>query len=48
MGIQTKEHLRAVAALTPDTRDREVRHVALRNGVTLIEWAVLLDKIQAL
>jgi len=48
MGIHTKEHLKAVAALTPETRDREVRHVALQNGITLIEWAVLLDRIVVL
>lgn len=48
LGITRKEHLRAVARLTEETRDREVREEALRKGVTVMEWAILLDKLQTL
>jgi hypothetical protein len=48
LGIRSKEHLRAVADLTEETRDREVREEALRNGVTVVEWAILLDRLQSL
>jgi hypothetical protein len=48
LGIRTEEHLRAVGRLSEDTRDREVKEEALRNGVTVVEWAILLDKLQSL
>lgn len=48
LGIVTEGHLRAVARLTEETRDREVKDEALRQGVTVMEWAILLDKLQAL
>ena len=48
LGIVKMEHLRAVARLTEETRDREVREPALKRGVTVVEWAILLDKIIAL
>ncbi len=31
-----------------ETRDREVREEALRKGVTIVEWAILIDKLQSL
>ncbi|GJF00511.1 hypothetical protein PsYK624_168000 [Phanerochaete sordida] len=48
LGVVKMEHLRAVARLSPSTRDRELRDPALRRGVTAMEWAILLDKILAL
>jgi hypothetical protein len=48
LGIVTEGHLRAVARLTEETRDREVKDEALRQGVTVMEWAILLDRLQAL
>ncbi|KAJ7584573.1 hypothetical protein C8J56DRAFT_951373 [Mycena floridula] len=48
LGIHDIDHLRAVAALTPVTRDREVREFALQYGMTVVEWAVFLDRIKRL
>lgn len=48
LGIKKEEHLRAVAKMNEEIRDREVRDVALRSGVTAIEWAILLDKLKSL
>jgi hypothetical protein len=31
-----------------ETRDREVKEEALRKGVTIVEWAILIDKLQSL
>ncbi|KAF8955957.1 hypothetical protein BDZ97DRAFT_1854189 [Flammula alnicola] len=45
LGIRRMEHLRAVARLTPTTRDREIKEDALRLGITVMEWAILVDKI---
>jgi hypothetical protein len=45
LGINKVEHLRAVAKLTPATRDREIREDALRMGITVMEWAIFVDKI---
>lgn len=45
LGIMKVEHLKAVAHLSEEMRDREVREEALRMGVTVVEWAVLLDKV---
>lgn len=45
LGIYKLEHLKAVASLSPGMRDREVREVALRLGMTVVEWAILADKI---
>lgn len=45
LGIRKVGHLRAVANLTPNTRDREIREDALRMGVTVMEWAIFVDKI---
>ncbi|KIP06843.1 hypothetical protein PHLGIDRAFT_444326 [Phlebiopsis gigantea 11061_1 CR5-6] len=48
LGICKMEHLRAVKRLTEETRDRELREPALKKGVTVMEWAILLDKILTL
>ncbi|KAF8887150.1 hypothetical protein BD779DRAFT_531135 [Infundibulicybe gibba] len=48
LGITKPEHLRAVARLSEETRDREVKEEALRQGVTVMEWAILLDKLHEL
>ncbi|KZT65825.1 hypothetical protein DAEQUDRAFT_496379 [Daedalea quercina L-15889] len=48
LGMQRIEHLRAIARLSEDTRNREVKEHALRRGVTVVEWAILLDKLQTL
>ena len=46
MAIDPKvEHLKAVTRLSEEMRDREVREEALRMGVTVVEWAILLDKV---
>lgn len=42
------EHLKAVTRLSEEMRDREVREEALRMGVTVVEWAILLDKVSML
>jgi len=42
------EHLRAIARLSEETRDREIKEQALKRGVTVMEWAILLDKLQDL
>ena len=46
--MTSEEHLRAVARLSEDTRDKEIREEALRMGVTIVEWAILIDKLQSL
>ncbi|KAF8157896.1 hypothetical protein B0H34DRAFT_706631 [Crassisporium funariophilum] len=48
LGIRKVEHLKAVARLTPVTRDREVKEGALRLGITVMEWAILVDRIFSL
>ncbi|KAI1790208.1 hypothetical protein LXA43DRAFT_525605 [Ganoderma leucocontextum] len=48
LGIKRVDHLRAIARLSDDTRDREVKEEALRRGVTVVEWAIFLDKLQSL
>lgn len=48
LGICKIEHLRAVRRLTEETRNRELREPALKRGVTVMEWAILLDKILTL
>ncbi|KAF5348547.1 hypothetical protein D9756_009588 [Leucocoprinus leucothites] len=45
LGITKVEHLRAVTRLSEEMRDREVKEEALRMGVTVVEWAILLDKV---
>ncbi|PCH39806.1 hypothetical protein WOLCODRAFT_161881 [Wolfiporia cocos MD-104 SS10] len=48
LGIERLEHLRAIAKLSEETRDREIKEEALRMGMTIVEWAILLDKIHSL
>ncbi|KAF8215204.1 hypothetical protein K438DRAFT_2008623 [Mycena galopus ATCC 62051] len=48
VGILGAEHLRAVGKLSEDTRNREIKEEVLKLGVTVIEWAILLDKLQSL
>ncbi|GLB38757.1 hypothetical protein LshimejAT787_0506220 [Lyophyllum shimeji] len=48
VGIMNESHLRAIARLSEETRDREIKEEALRQGVTVMEWAILLDKLQEL
>ena len=48
LGIKRVDHLRAVARLSEETRDREVKEQALKRGVTVVEWAIFLDKLQSL
>ncbi|OCH91608.1 hypothetical protein OBBRIDRAFT_886830 [Obba rivulosa] len=48
LGIYRTEHLRAVARLSEETRNREVKEQALKKGVTVMEWAILLDRLLAL
>jgi hypothetical protein len=42
------EHLRAVGKLSEETRNREVKEEVLKLGVTVVEWAILLDRLQSL
>ncbi|KAF8443252.1 hypothetical protein L210DRAFT_3535228 [Boletus edulis BED1] len=46
LGIRRQEHLRAFARLRVETRDREMKEEMLKQGVTLLEWAILVDKLQ--
>ncbi|KIK75730.1 hypothetical protein PAXRUDRAFT_171912 [Paxillus rubicundulus Ve08.2h10] len=48
LGIQRDEHLRALARLREETRDREMKEEMLKQGVTVLEWAILVDKLQGL
>ncbi|KAK0193594.1 hypothetical protein F5146DRAFT_388825 [Armillaria mellea] len=48
LGIRSVDHLRAVGRLTEEVRDREVRDEALKKGLTVMEWAILLDKLRSL
>lgn len=48
LGIRKVGHLKAIARLTPPTRDREVKEDAFRQGITVMEWAILVDKISML
>jgi hypothetical protein len=38
----------ALARMREETRDREVKEEALKKGVTVVEWAILIDKLQTL
>ncbi|KAJ6487249.1 hypothetical protein C8R47DRAFT_1128147 [Mycena vitilis] len=48
IGIMGADHLRAVGKLSEDTRNKEVREEVLKLGVTVMEWAILLDKLKSL
>lgn len=46
LGIRSNEHLKAVGRLKEETRNKEVREEALKRGMTIMEWAILLDRLQ--
>ncbi|KAF9264408.1 hypothetical protein L218DRAFT_958454 [Marasmius fiardii PR-910] len=48
LGIRTEDHLKAVGKMSEGTRDREIKKVAVEKGVTVLEWAMLIDKMQDL
>lgn len=48
LGVLRSEHMTALAQMREQTRDREVKEEALRKGVTVVEWAILIDKLQSL
>jgi len=48
LGVRRSEHMTALAQMREQTRDREVKEEALRKGVTVVEWAILIDKLQSL
>ncbi|KAG5350124.1 hypothetical protein C0989_012556 [Termitomyces sp. Mn162] len=48
LGIRNDVHLHAIARLSDETRDRELRDAALKEGITVMDWAILLDKLQVL
>ncbi|KAF9009602.1 hypothetical protein BDQ17DRAFT_1348410 [Cyathus striatus] len=48
MGITSEGHLRAMKRLSEETGDKELKEEALGLGMTVIEWAILLDKVQAM
>ena len=40
--------MRALGRMPAETRDREVREDALKQGVTVVEWAILIDRLKTL
>ncbi|KAH7881758.1 hypothetical protein F5I97DRAFT_1886851 [Phlebopus sp. FC_14] len=46
LGMKQEEHLRALARLREETRDRELKEEMPKKGVTVLEWAILMDKLQ--
>ncbi|KAI0252108.1 hypothetical protein BJV78DRAFT_1204796 [Lactifluus subvellereus] len=48
LGVRRSEHMTALARMREETRDREVKEEALKKGVTVVEWAILIDKLQSL
>jgi hypothetical protein len=48
LGVRRFEHMTALARMREETRDREVKEEALRKGVTVVEWAIFIDKLQSL
>ncbi|KAG6827000.1 hypothetical protein H0H92_013615 [Tricholoma furcatifolium] len=48
LGILNDGHLRAISRLSDETRDRELKDAVLKQGITVMEWAILLDKLQTL
>jgi len=45
LGIVNEEHLKALAKMKEETRDREIKEAALRQSVTVLEWAILMDRL---
>ncbi|KAF8648757.1 hypothetical protein AX16_006184 [Volvariella volvacea WC 439] len=48
LGVTNEAHLKAVARLTEETRNRHVREEALKRGMTIVEWAIFLDMLKSL
>lgn len=48
LGVRHSEHMTALARMREETRDHEVKEEALKKGVTVVEWAILIDKLQTL
>ena len=48
LGVREDDHLTALARMREETRDREVKEEALKMGVTVVEWAILIDKLHSL
>ena len=48
LGLRRDEHLRALGRMRAETRDREVKEEALKQGVTVVEWAILIDRLRTL
>ncbi|KAG6886921.1 hypothetical protein C0992_001621 [Termitomyces sp. T32_za158] len=46
LGIRNDGHLRAIARLSDETRNRELRDAAMKEGITVMDWAMLLDRLQ--
>lgn len=46
LGISSEAHLRALAKLSKETRNKEVRGEALKRGVQVVEWAMLCDLLK--
>jgi hypothetical protein len=47
LGVRRSEHMTALVRMHEQTRDREVKE-ALKKGVTVVEWSILIDKLQSL
>jgi hypothetical protein len=41
--ITQRDHLRAVGRMGDTIRNAEIKPAAMKGGVTLIEWAMLMD-----
>ena len=48
LGVRRSEHMTALARMREETRDREVKEEALRKGITVVEWAIRIDKLLSL
>ena len=48
LGVRGTEHMTALVRMREETRDREVKEEALRKGITVIEWAIFIDRLQSL
>ncbi|EIW81138.1 hypothetical protein CONPUDRAFT_165355 [Coniophora puteana RWD-64-598 SS2] len=48
LGVAGETHMRAMARLSEETRDREVKAEMLRRGATVLEWAVFVDALRGL
>ena len=48
LGVRRSEHMTALARMREQTRDREVKEEALKKGISVVEWAILIDKLQSL